>query len=463
MTLALALRVTALLVAGLLAGRLLGRASAATRHAVRRLVVLMALALPVLAPFVPAWTVIPHLDSAAVATFGPLGAVDRRPGVAPARWALPGPAEPPRDLARRVWLWGVGVVVAYRAGGHMVLWRLRRRSRRAEGRWPALAARVAARMNVDDVPEVRVAPVSGPLVAGLVRAVVLIPPSAEHWAATRCEATLLHELAHVRRGDLRAQAAAHLLCALHWFNPLAWLTARAMRRDQEWSCDDEVLERGWTGTDYAAELLAIAMATRGAPRATPALPMARASDIEGRIVSMLGARPRRMSRAARLAVPAGVFVVTVAVAGASAQPGPAPSRGVAAPGPLAWMAGAMSGPHEPAGTLADASDAAARERRTLRLALTPGDQVVPALVEALADPASAVRQKAAVGLAWRRHPDVVPVLLEAAADTDARVREKVIVALALSGDARARRAVVAARTDPDPAVRDKAGKLAALP
>src|SRR5690606_30136488 len=50
-----------------------------------------------------------------------------------------------------------------------------------------------------------------------------------------------HELAHHRGHDLLANFAAQALLALHWFNPIAWLGWRAMRRDQEAACDARVV------------------------------------------------------------------------------------------------------------------------------------------------------------------------------------------------------------------------------
>ncbi len=52
-----------------------------------------------------------------------------------------------------------------------------------------------------------------------------------------------HELAHHRGRDLLANIIAQPILALHWFNPLAWLGWRAMRRDQEAACDARVIAR----------------------------------------------------------------------------------------------------------------------------------------------------------------------------------------------------------------------------
>ena len=53
---------------------------------------------------------------------------------------------------------------------------------------------------------------------------------------------LLHELAHVRRSDVLWSWLGLTACALHWFNPLAWLTLRRYHADRELECDRMALE-----------------------------------------------------------------------------------------------------------------------------------------------------------------------------------------------------------------------------
>src|SRR5262249_32165274 len=49
-----------------------------------------------------------------------------------------------------------------------------------------------------------------------------------------------------------------IACALHWFNPLAWLAARRLRLERELAADEAVLRSGIRASTYAADLLAIA-------------------------------------------------------------------------------------------------------------------------------------------------------------------------------------------------------------
>ena len=60
-----------------------------------------------------------------------------------------------------------------------------------------------------------------PMTCGWRRPAVLVPTVALSWSDERRRVVLLHELAHVQRGDFAAHIAASLAAGLHWLNPLA--------------------------------------------------------------------------------------------------------------------------------------------------------------------------------------------------------------------------------------------------
>ena len=82
----------------------------------------------------------------------------------------------------------------------------------------------------------------GPAVAGLFSPTIFIPRetggSPEERQALRY--VLLHEVMHVKRGDLYVQAAMFALRLIHWFNPLVWLAQRRLRQTRELACDASV-------------------------------------------------------------------------------------------------------------------------------------------------------------------------------------------------------------------------------
>lgn len=83
---------------------------------------------------------------------------------------------------------------------------------------------------------------------------------------------IAHELAHHRSNDLLANFAAQAVLALHWWNPIAWLGWRAMRRDQEAACDGRVM--AGRGREDRARYAALIAGIATGPRMALAAPMA---------------------------------------------------------------------------------------------------------------------------------------------------------------------------------------------
>lgn len=94
-----------------------------------------------------------------------------------------------------------------------------------------------------------------PMTWGFWRCSIMVPEETMGWPHAQRLSVFLHELAHVRRRDCLMAALEQVACALHWFNPLSWLAARANRIDREYACDDVVLRSGVKPSDYAQHLL----------------------------------------------------------------------------------------------------------------------------------------------------------------------------------------------------------------
>jgi hypothetical protein len=145
---------------------------------------------------------------------------------------------------------------------------------------------------------------------GIRRPRILLPRGAAAWDAERLRVVLSHELAHIRRNDWAVQLAAGVVLVIHWFNPLTWIAASAVRREAEHACDDLVLNSGIVGTDYATHLLAIARDATSARRYGAAAAIAQLSTLDERIRAMLNTGLDRapLTRFARIAATA-VFAV----------------------------------------------------------------------------------------------------------------------------------------------------------
>jgi beta-lactamase regulating signal transducer with metallopeptidase domain len=93
--------------------------------------------------------------------------------------------------------------------------------------------------------------VSGPMVTGVLRPLILLPSDFEaRFKPAQRSFALVHEMAHIKRGDLWAAFIALCFRALFWPNPLIHYAAHKMRVDQEAACDASVLSR--TGGESAA-------------------------------------------------------------------------------------------------------------------------------------------------------------------------------------------------------------------
>jgi beta-lactamase regulating signal transducer with metallopeptidase domain len=133
--------------------------------------------------------------------------------------------------------------------------------------------------------------VAVPMTWGWRRPDILLPTEAAGWPSERRQAAVLHEAAHIARGDWAAQMLVRLLCSLYWFHPLIWLAAARLRVEAERASDDRVLTAGIAAPEYARHLLGIACTLRsrrgfGQPAA---LTMAHAHGIEGRLRAILDA------------------------------------------------------------------------------------------------------------------------------------------------------------------------------
>lgn len=125
-----------------------------------------------------------------------------------------------------------------------------------------------------------------PMTWGVLRPIVLVPLDWRQWPFERQRIVLLHELAHVKRGDVACHWLGRLACAVYWFHPLVWYSLRRLRIEQEMACDDCVLRAGERPTDYAGHLLELARYCR-ALALPAAAAMAQSTGLERRVRALL--------------------------------------------------------------------------------------------------------------------------------------------------------------------------------
>ena len=301
--------------------------SAAARHVVWTAAFASLLALPLLSVALPAWQV--HVNpalvpagavfradasgqTAATATAGkPALASTPQPAVAPINWGF---------VLILLWAAGAAVAAVQVAFCWAAMWRVRHAARHIDDReLDSLAPAVGVDHPVD-LLEAR--PGSMPMAFGLLRPAVFLPADAASWSTERRQMVLLHELAHVQRGDLATHLLAKAGLSLYWWNPLAWRAWREFLKERERATDDLVLQAGARASDYAGHLLEIARTMQADSRVGwAAVAMARPSQLEGRLLAILdsGVNRRGSGRHALLAAAALAVVLSAPFAAMRAQ------------------------------------------------------------------------------------------------------------------------------------------------
>ena len=315
------------------------RISAASRHLIWTASVVALLALPVVTPVLPGWSLPAGTARLWDASADPATAAEGGATAAPTAAGAAVPAAPTpieatepagesgAGAARRsalpvallvVYLAGVSLVLSRIAVERVTVRRLERRSRdNGDARWDALLDESRRALGMSRrVRLLRIAEPLGPVTWGTLSPTILIPDSADEWSTERRRAVLLHELAHVDRWDCLTQTLALLASALYWPHPGIWWAARRLRVERELACDDRVLAAGTRPHDYAGHLLEIARASRRMPASVAALSLSRPSLLEGRMRAILDDARTRVAPGRRtVAVAAAVaaaLVVTLA-------------------------------------------------------------------------------------------------------------------------------------------------------
>eukprot|EP00913_Durusdinium_trenchii_P008811 g8277.t1 len=97
----------------------------------------------------------------------------------------------------------------------------------------------------------------GPAVVGLFRPLILLPEVVvRDRTPADLKPILMHELVHIRRGDLWVGLLQVVASALWWFHPLVWICGRLVSREAERCCDEEsIAALGGDTARYAYSLL----------------------------------------------------------------------------------------------------------------------------------------------------------------------------------------------------------------
>jgi bla regulator protein BlaR1 len=168
---------------------------------------------------------------------------------------IPGTVEPPQQPTSSLsWVHlvgGIWLVVLTLLLGRQAIMALRFRNQCKQWSTPIesaldeLFARCLKETELNRKVSLRLAPGNlGPGTFGIWKPVVVVPEKLiGQLSDSELRLLLLHEFEHIRRRDVLIDRLSSLVVAVHWFNPIAWLTLHSLRRERELACDEAVLSR----------------------------------------------------------------------------------------------------------------------------------------------------------------------------------------------------------------------------
>jgi len=153
------------------------------------------------------------------------------------------------------WMAGTACLLIRLARAWRQLARIRNSAIAADDETMRACKELAARLHVAPVPVLKSPFLPGPCLAGSFQPVILLPEWDQHSAMRDI---LVHELAHLRRGDGLWNLLRHLATAVFCFQPLLWQLSRKLEVTAEEVCDDWVVELGNDRQAYAHTLADVA-------------------------------------------------------------------------------------------------------------------------------------------------------------------------------------------------------------
>jgi len=164
------------------------------------------------------------------------------------------------QIAATVWLTGVIVSIAYHAIKHYRFVKMTRRwsCNITDEQTLALFASLKEEMGITRRIDLYVCPcVDSPMMIGYARPQIFLPTA----ELTRDEKSFIlkHELVHYKRKDLLYKYLVLAATAIHWFNPVVYLMAKAIDLLSELSCDAEVIRSAdsYTRQRYSETIIGV--------------------------------------------------------------------------------------------------------------------------------------------------------------------------------------------------------------
>lgn len=152
------------------------------------------------------------------------------------------------QAAAAVWLAGVILFLAYHVIKHYRFMKLAARwsEKITDEQTLTLVQNLKKQMGISREIDVQLCDsIGSPMMIGFAKPRILLPKA--DFAEDELYFILKHELVHYKRKDLWFKCLVLIATAIHWFNPIVYLIAKAIDMECELSCDAEVVRS--TGED----------------------------------------------------------------------------------------------------------------------------------------------------------------------------------------------------------------------
>ena len=160
-----------------------------------------------------------------------------------------------------IWFIGVAVLSILLIRRLLFVRRLIIQSKPAKNSYINILDQCRQQLGIKRRTEIRLSgKLQSPAVCGFFRPFILMPTGLlEKLSPGELKAILIHELAHVKRGDLWINCAQTFLQIIYFYNPLVWLANTVIRRIREQAVDEMVLVTLGAGAkNYSNTLIDIA-------------------------------------------------------------------------------------------------------------------------------------------------------------------------------------------------------------
>ncbi len=190
------------------------------------------------------------------------------------------------ELGAAIYL-AVAALLAIRLAASVIA--LRRLKNRCEAvhdtAWTGSLARTQAMLGISRSVVIGKSPgISIPMVIGWLSPLIVIPGKlAQSASAKLIDMVLLHELAHVRRGDFAWNLVHKLVRIVYWPHPLFWPVGRIIGTVREQACDDVCVQAIGSGAAYRDSLLEVASGLVRRPELSLGLALARETNLSRRL------------------------------------------------------------------------------------------------------------------------------------------------------------------------------------